>query len=133
MAQAVRAGSVYFAIVFAAGFLLGTLRVFVLVPRLGETAAVLVELPVMLALCWFASRRIVAAFDVGPRASARLAMGGLAFALLMSLEVGLSLLVFRQSLTEFLAHYAAPAGLAGLAAQALFGLIPLLQRGRDAR
>jgi hypothetical protein len=38
----------YFAAVFAAGFLLGPIRVFWLEPRLGETAAVLRETPFLL-------------------------------------------------------------------------------------
>ncbi len=50
--RAVLAGVLYFGLVFALGFILGTLRVLVLEPRLGSTGAVLLELPVMLAASW---------------------------------------------------------------------------------
>ena len=46
------AGLAYFAVVFAAGFVLGTLRVLVVAPHLGEIAAVVAELPIMLAVSW---------------------------------------------------------------------------------
>ena len=42
----------YVATVFAAAFILGTLRVLVLAPRLGELAAVTLEVPVVLGLSW---------------------------------------------------------------------------------
>jgi subtilisin len=52
MTNAFKAGAAYFAVVFMAGFMLGVLRVVVLVPRFGETAAVLAELPVILLISW---------------------------------------------------------------------------------
>lgn len=45
--RAAIAGLAYFAVVFAAGFALGVLRVLFAMPILGETVAVLFELPVM--------------------------------------------------------------------------------------
>ncbi|MEL7429628.1 MAG: hypothetical protein AAFN43_06475 [Pseudomonadota bacterium] len=44
------AGAAYFAIVFAAGFILGAARTFLLAPVAGEMLAVLVELPFILAV-----------------------------------------------------------------------------------
>ena len=41
MRRAVPAGAVYFLLVFLAGFVLGTFRVLVVLPRIGELAAVL--------------------------------------------------------------------------------------------
>ena len=49
------AGAAYFLAVFAAGFLLAPIRQFVLVPRIGEVAAVLLEAPLMLAAIWWAA------------------------------------------------------------------------------
>jgi hypothetical protein len=43
-------------VVFFVGFILGTVRVLLIAPRLGETAAVLLETPVMLVASWFVCR-----------------------------------------------------------------------------
>ena len=122
-----RAGVLYFVAVFAAGFVLGTLRVLVLLPRMGELAAVAVELPVMLMLSWVIAGILIRRCDVPARAGARLAMGGLALALLLLAEATLGVLGFGQSLEQHLAHYLTPAGALGLAGQGVFGLIPWLR------
>jgi hypothetical protein len=122
-----QAGCVYFLVVFAAGFLMGSLRVLLIEPAVGETVAVLLEIPVMLTIAWFASRRTVAWFSVPARLRPRLAMGGLAFALLMLAEIGVSTLAFQRTPIEhFQAYLAAPA-LVGLAGQIVFALFPAAQ------
>ena len=127
MPSAIKAGILYFAIVFAAGFLLGTLRLFILLPLTGEFAAVALELPVMLIISWLACRRLVARFSVPAMVSQRLAMGVLAFCLLMLAEVGLSVLAFNRSGAEYLALLQTAPGLLGLAGQIAFALFPLAQ------
>lgn len=133
MAAAVRAGALAFAAVFAAGFVLGALRVVLLVPRLGEVGAVLIELPLMLAIAWVAVSRTVAALAVPPRVAARAAMGAVALGLLLAAEVALGVALTGRGAAEVVAGMAAPAGLIGLAGQAAFGLMPLwllLRSGR---
>jgi hypothetical protein len=134
MAAALRAGVLYFAIVFAVGFVLGTIRVLVVIPRFGETNAVLIELPVMLALSWIACASLVRRFAVPPRLDARVVMGGVAFALLMSAEAGVSMFGFGRTFAEHFAVYQTAGAQLGLAAQIAFALFPLLQamigRGR---
>ena len=61
----------YAAAVFAAGFLLGTLRVLWLVPRFGPTAAVALELPLILAVSWIACRHVARAVPPEPVARRR--------------------------------------------------------------
>lgn len=127
------AGLAYFAIVFAAGFLLGTFRVLVLLPKMPEAAAVLVELPFMLVISYFTARWLVRTFAVAARVRARLVMGGLAFAVLLGLETLMSVALFGMPLSRMLAHYETFAGGAGLAGQVVFALLPallLLQRRR---
>jgi hypothetical protein len=46
--QVVKAGALYFALVFGAGFLLGTIRTLWVVPRVGTRTAELMEMPIML-------------------------------------------------------------------------------------
>ena len=125
LAAAAVAGLAYFAIVFAAGFVLGTVRTLLLAPALGDLAAVLVEIPVMLLVAWAACRWLVGRFAVGPRSVDRLVMGGVGFGLLMAAELLLSLALGRSP-AEFLAGLGAPAGAAGLAAQVVFALLPLV-------
>jgi hypothetical protein len=125
MGATIRSGAAYFAIVFLVGFILGGLRTLVVAPRLGETLAVLLEAPVMLALSWFVAIWCVRRFTVSATPLARLAMGGVAFALLMTAELGVSLVVFHRSVAQHLAAYRSTAGAAGLAAQVAFACIPL--------
>ena len=48
-----KAGVTYFAIIFALGFAFGTIRVLILLPHMGEMAAVLMEGPFILGASWF--------------------------------------------------------------------------------
>lgn len=121
-----RAGLLYFAIAFAAGFVLGTLRVLVLAQHLGEFPATLLELPLMLALGWFLAGRLVRRLE-RPTPARRFAMGVLALALLLAAEAALGILGFGRSLAGHLAAYAEAPKAAGLAAQGLYALLPLLR------
>jgi len=100
--RAVWAGLAYFGVVFAAGFALGTLRVLALIRRLGENAAVLFELPIILALSWMSCRWLITRFDIPSIYSVRLVMGGLAFVVLMFAEVGVSALGFWRTVSAHL-------------------------------
>jgi hypothetical protein len=124
MASAARAGTVYFAIVFALGFVLGTLRVLWIAPALGEVGAVIAELPVMLAASWIAAGRLVRRYAVA-RTAARAGMGARAFALLMIAEAALGVLAFGESLTGWAASLFAMPGVIGLAGQLAFAAMPL--------
>lgn len=123
--NAIAAGAAYFAIVFAAGFVLGTVRTLLLAPAVGPVAAVAMELPVMLGLAWIACGRLVRRFAIPSGWPARLVMGGVAFALLMAAEAALAILAFGQSPAAYLAGLTTQAGLLGLAGQVAFALIPL--------
>lgn len=130
MKVAARAGVLYFAIAFAAGFALGAFRVLALQPRLGETAAVLIELPVMLTICWVACGFIVRRLDVGGELSARLLMGAVAFSLLVSAETALGLVAYGRTIAEQADAFFSPAGALGLAGQVAFALFPVLRLRR---
>ena len=55
------AAVIYFGFVFAAGFVLGAVRVTQLTPSIGSIPATVIELPIMLAVSWWVAR--------GPRAT----------------------------------------------------------------
>jgi len=121
------AGFAYAILTFAVGFVLGSFRVLLVVPRVGPSVAVLLEVPVMLAASWWISRLCVALFEVRRAVAARLVMGVVAFLVLMLAELTLSALVFGRSVTGYLASLTTLAGALGLAAQVAFAGFPLAQ------
>jgi hypothetical protein len=102
--QATKAGALYAIMVFSIGFILGTIRVLLLAPRLGETTAVIIEAPIMLAASWFVCCWCVDRFDVRRTVPVRSLMGSVGFLVLMSAEIGLGA-VLGPSLGDQLARY----------------------------
>lgn len=123
-----KAGAAYFALVFAAGFALGTVRVLVLVPRLGTLTAVILELPLMLGISWLVCGWVITRYEVSSSSAARLSMGALAFGLLILAEIVLSVVAFDRSMPEYIDHLGTPHGLLGLIGQLAFALMPLIRR-----
>jgi hypothetical protein len=114
-------------VVFALGFALGAIRLLVLAPRIGATAAVLVETPIILTASWWLSARCSQQFSVEPSAPSRILMGVVALAALMCFEIGLSVAVFGRSIAEYLVSFRSWPGAVGLAAQVCFAMFPFLQ------
>ena len=131
MTPAVKAGLVYFVLAFAAGFLLGTFRVTFLLPRFGPTVAVLIEIPMLLAICWNACGIVLRHLPVPNAATQRLVMGVVAFGCLMVAEIAFATLAFGQSLSQHFTNYATAPGAIGLTGQVLFALIPLVRRAAE--
>jgi hypothetical protein len=125
--SAFKAGLGYFVAGFGFGFLLGSFRMLVIVPAVGEISAVLLEMPIILAISWFSSRWLIGRFSVPDRLAPRLVMGGLAFALLMFAEIGLSILGFGRTFAEYLASYRQVASILGLLGQLAFASFPAIQ------
>jgi hypothetical protein len=121
------AGVAYFAVVFTIGFILGTVRTLLIAPRLGETGAVGLEAPFMLAASWAASLWAVYRFRVPPAPGLRLLMGACALALLAMAEMSVSVGLFGRTFSSLFETSLSPADGIGLASQLAFGLIPLLQ------
>lgn len=122
---AIRLGAIYFILVFAVGFALGVARTLLLAPRLGETAAVLVELPLILLASWWVCARLLRGRRLG--VAQALGMGAVAFVLLMLAEAALGMGLAGRSMAEHLAHYRSTPGLLGLGGQLAFAAFPLLQ------
>lgn len=129
MKYALVAGAAYFAILFGAGAAAGLPRVLFVSPHLGALGSVLIELPIMLALAWFACGWGADHLHVGGRPIDRVAMGGSTFIFLMAAESGLSLLMGGRS-TEAAAIAADTWGpTLGFVAQAAACAFPLVRRG----
>ena len=122
IATSATAGASYCAIVFAAGFLMGVVR-YRVATRIGEVPAVILKLPVMLALCWWACGRVVT--WCLPRCPSASRSGAAAFPLL-SAELGVSMWRFGRTLAEHLAACGSPPAALGLAGQVAFAAFPLL-------
>lgn len=128
MSLALRAAVMYFVLVFAAGFVLGTIRTLWLAPALGEATAVLAELPVMLVISWAACGAVLKRLPVPPAPSYRLFMGLAALTLLLAAEALLSITLGGLTLQQYVALYRDPPALLGLGGQVIFGLFPFLRR-----
>lgn len=127
---ALRAALIYALAVFAVGFALGVARIILLVPRFGETASVLIELPFMLAASWSACGAVLKRTALPPSLSARGMMGALAFAMLIGLEAIVGLVLMRLSAGEFFARFSTPPGALGLLGQIAFAAFPMMRRRR---
>jgi hypothetical protein len=128
-----KAGVVYALMTFAAGFLLGSVRTFAVAPHLGETAAVALEVPVILAISWLLTGWNVQWYRVGRRVLDRALMGAVAFLVLMTCEMALAVYVFGRGFSDELAKFRTPAGALGLGAQLIFATFPLLRLARARR
>ena len=124
--QIIKAGLVYFALVMGAGFLLGTVRVPFLVPRLGERLAELIEMPLMLVVIGLSARFVVRRFALPPTASVRLKVGFLALALAVCAELLLAAALQGQSVRAYIASRDPVSGSVYLAMLGLFALMPWL-------
>lgn len=116
--------AVYFAVVFAAGFVFGTVRVLWLVPRLGVRVAELTELPLMLAVVFGASRWVNRRFLTERDQSARLIVGVVAFALLLLAELILGVTLGDLTPKEVFLNHDPVSGTAYYLSLCVFALMP---------
>ena|ERR1700730_19230381 len=128
--QILKAGVLYFAVVFGTGFVLGTLRTLWVVPRLGTRMAELLEMPVMLVVTIAAAWWIVRRLAVPPTPSRRLGMGGIALSLLLLAEFTVVLWVQGMSIREYLASRDPVSGTAYYVMLGGFAVMPLLVERR---
>lgn len=126
MRMALKAGVLYFALVFAAGFLLGPVRLLWLVPRFGTRAAELMEAPLMLAVILASARWVSRVLAVPFGRASRLAMGGLALGLMIAAEFTLVRWLRGLSLADYLAGRDPVAGTVYYALLGLLTVAPLL-------
>jgi len=131
------AGFSYFALVFGAGFALAPLRLLWLLPRVGERAAELIELPLMLVVAVAAASWVLGRFCRGCHAGRRLAIGAIALSLMLVAEFGLVLPLRGLGPLEYLATRDPVSGTAYYLALLLFALMPWFlgrtRRGRQRR
>lgn len=130
MKRAIAAGVLYFLLIFLLGMALGTVRILLIEPRVGEVASVVLELPLMLAASWFVCGWLIRFLSVPAAVPSRAAMGTVAFALLMAAELALSLYAVNGNARDHFRNYGQAAPLIGLLGQLAFAAFPLLRYRR---
>jgi len=128
--RTLKAGAIYFALLFGAGFVLGIPRVLWLVPRLGTRAAELIESPIMLGVIIFAARWVVRRFKLPPTIATRLGPGFMALGLLLAAEFTVVLKIRRLTLAQYVAGRDPVAGTVYILLLLAFALMPLVVAGK---
>ncbi|HXY50051.1 MAG TPA: hypothetical protein VEI01_11410 [Terriglobales bacterium] len=124
--QILTPGILYFALVFGAGFVLGTICTLWLVPRVGARRAELMEMPIMLAVTIFAARWTVLRLAVPPVPSVRLGIGCIALVLLLITEFGFVLWIRGMTISGYLATRDPVSGTAYYITLLVFAIMPLV-------
>ena len=124
--QVLKAGVLYFAVVFGAGFVLGPIRILWVVPRVGTRTAELLEEPIMFVITVVAARWIVRRFALPPTPSSRLGMGAIALSLLLIAEFSLVIWLRGLSIRAYLAGRDPVAGTVYYVMLGVFAVMPLL-------
>jgi hypothetical protein len=120
-----RAAATYVAIVFGTGFVLGTIRVLFVIPRLGERNAELIEAPLMLVATILAARWIIGGFRFASAPLNALIIGFVALGLLLIAELGVVMLR-GVPLSEYIAGRDPVSCSVYLAMLVVFALMPWL-------
>ncbi len=124
--QILKAGLLYFALVFGAGFLLGPIRILWVVPRFGTRMAELMETPIMFVVILIAARWIVRRLAVPSTPSRRLGMGCIALGFLLAAEFSLVLRLRGLSIRDYLATRDPVSGTVHYLMLGVFAITPLL-------
>lgn len=125
--RTVTAAASYFALVFGAGSVLGSIRVPFLVPRLGERTAELLETPFMVVVVALAARFIVRRYSLPPSLVRRAAVGAMALALLIAAELLLAVALQASSISQYIASRDPVSGGVYLGALILFAAMPAIR------
>ncbi len=126
MASICKSALLYFALVFGAGLMLAMIRIPWLSPRFGVRMAELIEMPVMLAVIFFAARWIVRRQDAPAAKDALLATGLIALGLLLLMEFTVVLWLQGLTINQAAANRDPVSGAAYALSLIVFAAMPLL-------
>lgn len=122
-----QAAGLYFLLVFSAGFMLGTVRVLFIVPAIGERAAELLEMPLMLLVVAMAARFIAGKFAGSIHGTPQwLHVGAIAFACMLTADVGVGVALRGMTVWQALVERDPVSGTAYYLALAFLALAPSL-------
>ena len=121
-----KSGVLYFALVFGGGFVLGTIRVLWIVPRVGTRTAELMEIPVMFVVTILAARWVVRRLSLLPTPATRLGVGFVALGFLLVTEFSVVLWLRGLTIRGYLASRDPVAGTVYFVMLGVFAVMPLL-------
>ncbi len=121
-----KAGLLYFAAVFAAGFVLGTIRVLWIVPHTGSRIAELMETPIMLVVTILAAQWVVRRSALPPAEVTRLGVGLVALGLMLAAEFTLVLWLRGLTIGDYLASRDPISGTVYYLMLGVYAVMPLL-------
>jgi hypothetical protein len=118
----------YFVIVFGAGFILGPIRLLLVIPRVGVRSAELMEAPIMFVVMILASRWIVRKFSEPSDFASRLVLGFLALVLMLGSEFALAIILNGTSVRQYIATRDPVSGSVYYALLIVFAVLPAYWR-----
>lgn len=124
--QALKPGFVYFLLVFGTGFVLGTIRVLLIVPLVGHRTAELLEMPLMLIATVLAARWTIRRFSEPRTSAARLSIGGIALGLMLAGELAVGIGLRGMTVAEVFLNRDPSSGTAYYVSLILFAVMPWL-------
>ena len=124
--RALKAGLVYFVLVFAVGWVLGPIRELWALPHFGRVAAMLSEAVIMLIAMIVTARSVIRRFDVPRTLAATISMGLIAIGLLFPAEIAGVVWIRGLSLQEYVASFVTAPGVISLLMFLVFGAMPTL-------
>ena len=122
--QTIKPGIIYFLLVFGAGFVLGTIRVLLIVPLVDDRAAELLEMPLMLLATVLAARWITRRFPEPRNHTARLAIGGIGLGLMLAGELAVGIGLLGMTAAEVMLNRDPVSGTAYYVSLLLFAAMP---------
>lgn len=122
--QALKPGLMYFLLVFGTGFVLGTVRVVLIVPLVGHRTAELIEMPLMLIATVLAARWTIRRFPEPRTSAARLSIGGIALGLMLAGELAVGIGLRGMTPAEVFLNRDPVSGTAYYVSLILFAVMP---------
>ncbi len=126
MTKIIKAGVLYYAVVFGTGFVLGTIRVLWVVPNTGTRIAELMEAPIMFVVTIFAARGVIRRLTIPRTPSKRLSVGIVALGLLLVSELSLVVWLRGMTISEYLAGRDPISGTVYYVMLGIFAIMPIL-------
>lgn len=123
--QILQTAVLYFLLVFGAGFVLGTGRILLIVPLVGERVAELLEMPLMLAVIVAAARWVVR-HKLDGRQSSALSVGFVAIGFVLLTDLAVGIWLRGMSATEVFLNRDPVSGAAYYAALLFFAVMPAI-------